>query len=122
MLKKKDIDREYRKFLENWLPKYCERLQLTQLNIKDKRDIREEDWEVLRVAHRSYYMGYLPDFIPKWQPPHLKPKQATIFDPAMPDSAKLSENPKENNLGIDFVTELPEPTIVIENGKDKKVP
>jgi hypothetical protein len=68
-MKKADIDREYRKFAEQWLPKYSERLQLSLLNMKDKRDIREDDWEVLRVAFRNYYFGYLSDFVPEWQPP-----------------------------------------------------
>ncbi len=122
MLKKKDIDREYRKFLETWLPKYVERLTIDLINIKNKKNIPEEDWEVLKTAHRSYYMGYLSHFIPKWQNPYTPPKQATIFDSDKPDNDKLSENPKENNLGIDFAAELPEPTIVIENDKDKKVP
>jgi hypothetical protein len=58
-MKKADIDREYRKFAEQWLPKYSERLQLSLLNMKDKRDIREDDWEVLRVAFRNYYFGQI---------------------------------------------------------------
>ena len=117
-MKKKDIEREYRKFVESWLPKFVERLQLSLLCIKDKREIREEDWEAIRTAFRNYYFGYLPDFIPPWQPPQKESKQTTIFD--MKEEEK-TDRKADNENGMDFSIELPEPTIIIENDTDKKV-
>ena len=121
-MNKKDVDREYRKFVENWLPKYSERLTLILINLKDKKDIRESDWDVVNIAFRNYYMGYLPDFIPPWQPYDKKAeKQTTIFD--NDNDNKSEETPKDtdkatgNNFGIDFDIKLPKPTIIIENGK-----
>ena len=46
-------------FLE-WLSKINERTTLILLSIKDRRDISEEDWELLRCLHRQYYLGELP--------------------------------------------------------------
>ena len=126
-MKKKDIEREYRKFVENWLPKFVERLQLSLLCIKDKREIREEDWEAIRTAFRNYYFGYLPDFIPPWQPPQKESKQTTIFGTMEEMTAKkevldnLAEEKPKEDLGADFGVTLFEPTIIIENDTDKKV-
>ena len=122
-MKKKDVDREYRKFVEAWLPKYAERLTFILLNLKDKRDIKESDWDVLDIAFRNYYMGYLPDFIPPWQPyDKSKETQTTIFDIKDDISAdeptKEEDIPTDNNLGMDFDIVLPEPTIIIEDGKE----
>ncbi len=110
-VEKKDGDREYRKFILSWLPKYGERIQMILLNIKDKREINEDDMEVMRTAFRSYYMGYCPDFVPAWQP-HDKSsaKQLSITD--------NSDNTiAENQGGLIFDTIPTEPNIVIENEK-----
>lgn len=122
-MKKKDVDREYRKFIENWLPKYSERLTFILLNLKEKRDIKESDWDVMNTTFRTYYFGYLPDFIPPWQPYDKKEvTQATIFDNNLDIKAegKDDEHDKEAdiNLGLDFDTVLPEPIIEIENEKE----
>ena len=127
-MKKKDVDREYRKFVEAWLPKYAERLTLILLSLKDKRDIREPDWDVVNIAFRNYYMGYLPDFIPPWQPwqPYDKnaEKQTTIFDIAEKSVAEEesvdTDKITDNNLGTDFAIELPQPTIIIEDDTKKE--
>lgn len=127
-MKKKDIEREYRKFVENWLPKFVERLQLSLLCIKDKREIKEDDWEAIRTAFRNYYFGYLPDFIPPWQPPQKESKQTTIFESMEELTEKkevldnLAEEKPSEDLGEKFDIQLFEPTVIIENGKeDKKV-
>ncbi len=124
-MKKKDIEREYCKFVEQWLPKFVERLQLSILCIRDKKDIREDDWEAIRTAFRNYYFGYLPDFIPPWQPPQKQSKQTTIFDTM---DKTTEEEPKTNDesaeekakddIGADFGVILYEPTIIIENDKE----
>ena len=121
---KKDVDREYRKVVEAWLPKFSERLTLILLNLKDKRDIRESDWDVVDIAFRNYYFGYLPDFIPPWQPyDKNKETQTTIFD--IKNDISAEEQPKEKDIptdddnGTDFDIILPEPIIITEDGKKK---
>lgn len=107
-LEKKDIDREYRKYIQNWLPKFVERLTIDQLCIKEKREIPENDWEVLEAAFYLYYMGYCADFIPAWQPPNAKVTQQGLFE--------LTESHSINSgMEIDLVPS--EPKIVIENEK-----
>ncbi len=123
-MKKKDIEREYRKFVESWLPKFVERLQLSILCIRDKKDIKEDDWETIRTAFRNYYFGYLPDFIPPWQPPQKQSKQTTIFDNMTKDVKenekidKSAEEKPQDDFGADFGVTLYEPTIIIENDKE----
>jgi hypothetical protein len=120
-MKKKDVEREHRKFFECWLPKFTERLTVSLLNIKDKRDIKEDDWEAIRTAFRSYYFGYLPDFVPEWQPPQKLSKQTTIFDNMAEDTKEETDKSADNDFGIPFAIELPEPTIIIENDTVKEV-
>ena len=128
-MKQKDIDREYRKFFTEWLPKFTERLTLSLLNLKDRREIKEEDWEAIKSAHRLYYFGYLPDYILPWQHPQKESKQTTIFDNIdmktdkdIPREEESTDRSADNNFGLPFAIEIPEPTIIIENGQeDKKV-
>ena len=121
-MKKKDVDREYRKFVENWLPKFTERLTCCLLCIKEKKDIKEDDWEAIRAAFRDYYFGYLPDFVPPWQPPQKESKQTTIFDSMKEETNdRVAEETPDKDLGMDFEITLPEATIIIENGTDKEV-
>lgn len=113
-LEKKDIDREYRKFLVNWLPKYVERLTIDLLCLKDKREIPEGDWEVLETAFQSYYMGYCADFIPAWQPPVRNATQQGLFSENTDGMAgTITENP----VGANFAITVSEPKIVIEDEK-----
>jgi len=62
-IKKKDIDREYRDFIESWFPKIVERGTLILLSIKDKTEIKEDDLEVLKFFYRSYHNGELSCFM-----------------------------------------------------------
>ena len=63
-IKKKDIDREYRDFIELWLPKIIERGTLILLSIKDKTEIKEDDVDVLEFFYKSYYNGELSQLMP----------------------------------------------------------
>ena len=110
-VEKKDGDREYRKFILSWLPKYGERIQMILLNIKDKREINDDDMEVMRTAYRSYYMGYCPDFVPAWQPPAKKATQLSIINDTLTDTIT------ENQNGLVFDNTPSEPKIGIENEK-----
>lgn len=107
-LEKKDIDREYRKYITQWLPKFNERITLSLLCIKDKREIPEGDWEVLESAFYLYYMGYCADFIPAWQPPNAKVTQQGLFE--------LTESQQEL-VGTEVVNTSEETKTVIENEK-----
>ena len=63
-IKKKDIDREYRDFIEFYLPKIIERGTLILLSIKDKTEIKEDDMDVLEFFYKSYYNGELSQLMP----------------------------------------------------------
>ena len=63
-IKKKDIDRDYREFIEFYLPKIIERGTLILLSIKDKTEIREDDMDVLEFFYKSYYNGELSQLMP----------------------------------------------------------
>lgn len=110
-LEKKDIDREYRKYITQWLPKFNERITIDLLCIKEKREIPENDWEVLETAFQSYYMGYCADFIPAWQPPVKNAVQQGLFTDGMTDTIT------ENAVGTEFELVASEPKTVIENEK-----
>jgi hypothetical protein len=110
-LEKKDIDREYRKYVTQWLPKFVERLTIDLLCIKEKREIPENDWEVLETAFQSYYMGYCADFIPAWQPPVKTATQQGLF------ADNLTDTITENQIGMTFDNIPTEPKTVIENEK-----
>lgn len=43
-----------------WLTKFTERCDVIQLSIKQKLEIREEDWEIVRLLHRNHFLGNLP--------------------------------------------------------------
>jgi hypothetical protein len=121
-MKKKDVEREYRKFVENWLPRYCERLTLFLYSIKDKRDIKENDWESVKTAFRSYYMGYCPDFIPPWEPFVATPKQTTIFDSVKEEKHDTpSDTITQSEDGTQLEVVLTEPKIITKNDTKKKV-
>jgi hypothetical protein len=119
-MKKKDIDREYRKFIDNWLPKYTERLTMFLFSLKDKRDIKENDWESVKTAFRSYYMGYCPDFIPPWEPFVATPKQTTIFDSQKEDTTdKNTDTITQSEDGTQLEVVLAEPIITTNDTKKK---
>jgi len=61
-VKKKDIEREYHKFIESWFPKIVERGTLILLSIKDKTEIKEDDLDVLMFFYKNYYNGELSQF------------------------------------------------------------
>lgn len=110
-LEKKDIDREYRKYITQWLPKFNERITIDLLCIKDKREIPENDWEVLESAFYLYYMGYCADFIPAWQPPVKNATQQGLF------ADTLAGTITERGDGMGFEITPSEPKTVIENEK-----
>jgi hypothetical protein len=126
-MKQKDADREFRKFIREWLPKYVERGRVFLENLENRKAIKEEDWDVLKAYHRSYYFGYCPDFILPYKPPQKESKQTTIFD-NMTEFKKTDEEVDrmavenaEKGIGENFDIEILEPTIVIENDTDKEV-
>jgi len=79
-IKKKDIDREYRDFIESWFPKIVERGTLILLSIKDKTEIKEDDLEVLKFFYRSYHNGELSCFMQEVsQPQEQNVTQNNLF-------------------------------------------
>ena len=124
-MKKKDIDREYRKFAQEVLPKVTERVVCFLECLRNKKKVKEEDWDVLKVLHKDYYMGHFDQFIQPWQAPQKQSKQTTIFDTMAEKTEeeidRMAVENAENGIGIPFAIELPEPTIIIENDTDKEV-
>lgn len=48
-----------------WLPRVSERLLFILLSIKERKDIDEADWDMLKFFHTIYWMGGMPFFKPK---------------------------------------------------------
>lgn len=93
-LKKKDTEREYRKFFQGWLPKMTERLSVILYNVRDHSDLKEDDWEVIKTAYRWYHMGYLPQFEPEVSSPiGQKAIQPDLF------ADGLADGTPENSVG-----------------------
>lgn len=90
-IKKKDIDREYRKFFTVWLPKVTERLSVILYNVRDHSDLKEDDWEVLRTAYRWYHFGELSQFMPEVSPP----KEQIVTQPEL-----FSDNTAEKSQDV----------------------
>lgn len=59
-MEEETIKRE--EFFIDWLPRISEKLQFILLNIKESRDISEEDYELLRVLHKIWFYGEFPLF------------------------------------------------------------
>jgi hypothetical protein len=100
---KKDTEREYRKFFQGWLPKVAERLTIILYNVRDRSDLKEEDWDVLMTAYRWYHHGELAAFMPEVGPPkeeQVKVTQQTIFDTDGTEVVDLSETNKDDNEQI----------------------
>jgi hypothetical protein len=79
---KKDTEREYRKFFQGWLPKVAERLTIILYNVRDRSDLKEEDWDVLMTAYKWYHHGELAAFMPEVGSPkeeQAKVTQNTLF-------------------------------------------
>ena len=107
-IKKKEIDREYRKFFTVWLPKVTERAQLIMLNVRDHTDIKEDDWEVLEFFYRHYHFGALSQFMPEVSPP--KEQNVTQPDLFTDKTAETSQDvtvfPPTLVFGIDIDNSL----------------
>lgn len=43
-----------------WLPVLDDKLTFILLNIKEKRDLNEDDWSVLEFFHKIYWLGEMP--------------------------------------------------------------
>lgn len=95
-LKKKDTEREYRKFFQGWLPKMLERGQVILYNIRDHSDIKDDDWEVLKTFYRWYHFGFLSQFEPEVNQIGQKVSQQDLF------TAGLAETTAENSDGIEL--------------------
>ena len=78
----KDKEREYKKFMVQWLPKVVERCSVVLSNISNRAKVSDTDLDVVQAQFRLYYMGYCSDFIPAWTPPNRtkEPKETTLFD------------------------------------------
>ncbi len=74
----------------DWCAKICERLTFARLTVLDHKDIKESDYDLLKVLFKPYFMGEYPIFVVK---PEL-----------------IVENGKQQNL---FMTEC----LDKENGK-----
>lgn len=106
-IKKKDIEREYRKFFLTWLPKVVERGQIIMLNVRGRNDIKEDDWDVLKFFYKSYHNGELSCFMPEVSPLQgqnmTNPTQPELFPDKSADSSQdVTVHPPTLVFGIDI--------------------
>jgi len=81
-----------------WLLKVSERLTLILLSIKEKRDISEEDYDILKVFHHIYSMGLVQFFRSK---PNLSDEMAL-------QQGLFGQVDNTADKGIKFEYELPD--------------
>ena len=81
-----------------WLLKVNERLTLILLSIKEKRDISEADYDILKVFHHIYSMGLVQFFRSK---PNLSDEMAL-------QQGLFGQVDSTADRGIEFEYELPD--------------
>jgi hypothetical protein len=83
----------------SWCAKVAERLTFIRLNVQDKRDIQESDYELLRVLFKPYYNGEYPLFETKMEGVAETAVQNTLFS----DISSTSED----GINIEYKVEEP---------------
>jgi hypothetical protein len=87
----------------DWIAKINERLTFLLLNIKDKRDITENDYDILRVFYKTWYNGEHPLYATKMEGVCQTVTQANLF------SGELSATIEPISYGTDVVVDESEP-------------
>jgi hypothetical protein len=82
-----------------WIEKISEKLTFILLNIKDHRDIKETDYDLLKILFKPYYNGEYPLFITKMEGEACQSvTQTNLF----------TQESKSNTIGTDVVIESTE--------------
>ena len=74
----------------DWIVKFNEKLTFILLNIKSHRDIKEEDYELLRVLFRIYCNGEYVIYETVADLPKISQTQQTLFGSVNDDLADIS--------------------------------
>lgn len=45
---------------KEWLSKVTERCNIVLFSLKEKTEIKEDDWDILRELHGLYFKGHIP--------------------------------------------------------------
>jgi len=85
-----------------WLAKITERLNIIQLSMKEKIEIREEDREIISLLHRAHNMGNIP-----------------IYESILIDKEENDQSVTQANL---FSADLSSTGVVATNGTDIESP
>jgi hypothetical protein len=85
-----------------WMAKVTERLNIVQLSIKEKIEIREEDWEIIKLLHRQHNIGALP-----------------IYENIVINKDESSQSVTQANL---FSADVSSTAVVDSNGTDIEPP
>lgn len=74
----------------DWLAKVTERLTFARLKINDRKDISDEDYQLLKILLPIWYHGEYPIFQTKMEGTAISVTQMDIFS-AIPSEEELKE-------------------------------
>ena len=63
-----------------WCGKIAEKLTFIRLKVNDHKDISEDDYDLLRVLHKTHYNGEYPVFQSKMEGEQTIVMQNSLFD------------------------------------------
>jgi hypothetical protein len=64
----------------DWIAKITEKLMFMRLKVQDRKDISEDDWELLRVLYPLHYNGEYPLYVTKMEGTSQSVIQTNLFD------------------------------------------
>jgi hypothetical protein len=86
-----------------WLSKVSERVTFALLNIKDHRDISDDDYDLLRVLYKAWWNGEHPLYATKMSGTAELSVQNTLFS----QDVSCTEPPIFDGTEIDTIYEEP---------------
>ena len=83
-----------------WIAKICERLTFARLTVLDHKDIKETDYDLLKILFKPYYLGEYPIYVVKPELIVENVKQQDLFMSECPDkeNGKIIENERAETV------------------------
>ena len=82
-----------------WIEKISEKLTFLLLNVKEHRDIKETDYELLKILYKPYFNGEYPLFVTKMEGIAETSVQNVLFTDTISTS--------EDGIKIDYTVSEP---------------
>jgi hypothetical protein len=91
----------------DWLPRISEKLQFILLNIKEKREISEEDYDLLEVLHKNWFFGDFPLYRQELNLKEQNVTQPSLFTDGLAEKSQdVTVHPPTLVFGVDVADML----------------